>query len=28
MELDPSKIAIWKEYFCRYDENKRELMSA
>ena len=27
MELDPSKIAIWKEYFCRYDEGKREYMT-
>ena len=27
MELDPTKINIWKEYFCRYDEGKREYMT-
>jgi hypothetical protein len=27
IRLDPSKISIWKEYFCRFDENKRECMS-
>ena len=27
MSLDPSKIQLWKEYFCRFDENKREHMS-
>jgi hypothetical protein len=27
ISLDPSKIAIWKEYFCRFDEYKREIMS-
>jgi 1,6-anhydro-N-acetylmuramate kinase len=26
MELDPSKISLWKEYFCRFDEGKREFM--
>lgn len=27
LSLDPSKISIWKEYFCRFDENKRDIMS-
>ena len=24
MELDPTKIIIWKDYFCRHDEGKKE----
>jgi len=24
MELDPTKISLWKEYFCRHDEGKKE----
>ena len=24
MELDPTKMTVWKEYFCRYDEGKKE----
>jgi len=27
MELDPTKITIWVEYFCRYDEGKKEYMT-
>ena len=27
MELDPTKISLWKEYFCRHDEGKKEQMS-
>jgi hypothetical protein len=27
MELDPTKITIWTEYFCRYDEGKKEFMT-
>lgn len=27
MELDPSKITLWFDYFCRYDEGKKENMS-
>ena len=27
MELDPSLISIWSEYFCRYDESKKENMT-
>ena len=27
MELDPTQISVWIEYFCRYDEGKREQMS-
>lgn len=27
MELDPTKITIWIEYFCRYDEGKKEYMT-
>lgn len=27
MSLDPFRISIWKEYFCRFDENKKDCMS-
>lgn len=26
LSVDPSQITLWKEYFCRFDENKREIM--
>lgn len=26
LSVDPSQISLWKEYFCRFDENKRESM--
>jgi hypothetical protein len=25
MELDITKIAVWKEYFCRFDEAKNQM---
>lgn len=24
MSIDPSRISLWTEYFCRYDEGKKE----
>lgn len=24
IELDPTKISLWKEYFCRFDEGKKD----
>jgi hypothetical protein len=24
IELDPTKITIWKEYFCRFDEGRKD----
>ena len=25
MELDITKMTVWKEFFCRYDEGKNQL---
>jgi hypothetical protein len=24
IDLDPTKITLWKEYFCRFDEGKKD----
>ena len=26
MTIDPSKIILWKEYFCRYDDARKEFV--
>jgi hypothetical protein len=27
MDFDASRVNLWKEYFCRFDEGKKEQMT-